>query len=265
MASMQSSEENTISQIRNTSGLGFLPDLSFFQPYLYHYVREVLEIGGEVFVAKSSDGIISGVFLYDESEKTGAVYTRSRNVFDRFYGLRSFNFLYAEMKTEHESEIYDIYTVNVQGLTLAHRFSHEISVAERNDSTDLEQFMAFTHLAINKKWVNVALSNGDKCFVVRLGKEIAGLGWLSIVNNVGRLHSLYVKPQYRGMGMGEDILHARLLWLKSKRASLAFSEISRNNSPSSRIAAKGHMEVSGQMFLYFKKNDSDKATDVKKS
>jgi GNAT superfamily N-acetyltransferase len=87
-----------------------------------------------------------------------------------------------------------------------------------------------------------------------LGSEIAGLGWVSIVNGIGRLHSLYVRPQFRRIGIGEDILFARLLWLKSMHARSAFSEISRYNLSCSRIAMEGHMRVSGQVFQYFRKN-----------
>src|SRR5207237_9575859 len=134
-----------------------------------------------------------------------------------------------------------------------HRFSQDISIAEEGDFGEIGQFMASAHPGINKRWVNVALKEGERCFFVRLGKEIAGLGWLSIVNNIGRLHSLHVKPQFRRIGIGEDILFARLLWLRSKRARSAFSDISRDNSPSSRIAMKGRMTQSGTIFQYFKK------------
>src|SRR5205809_822510 len=141
-----------------------------------------------------------------------------------------------------------------ENLAVAHRFSHEISIAEEGDIDEIGQFMASTHPGINRRWVNVALKEGERCFFVRLGKEIAGLGWLSIVNGIGRLHSLHVKPQFRRIGIGEDILFARLLWLKSKRARSAFSEISRDNSASSRIAMKGRMTPSGTIFQYFKKD-----------
>jgi GNAT superfamily N-acetyltransferase len=87
------------------------------------------------------------------------------------------------------------------------------------------------------------------------------LGWLSSANRIGRLHSLYVNPQFRGIGIGLDILYARLIWLKSMRASSAFSEISRENLPSSRIALKGGMSVSGQVFQYFKKDPSSKTAN----
>jgi ribosomal protein S18 acetylase RimI-like enzyme len=227
--------------------------LSFFEPYLRYFVKEILETGGEAYVSRTSEGVISGIFIYDDSEKAGTIFTKSREVFDYFLALKPLDFLFAEMGTEHESEIYDIYSIDLENLAIDHRFSHEISIAEAGNIGEIEQFMVSTHPGINRKWVNVALRNGDRCFIVRLSNEIAGLGWLSIVNGIGRLHSLYVKPQFRRMGIGEDILYARFLWLKSKHARSAFSEISRYNSSSSRIAMKGHMRVSGQIFQYFKK------------
>jgi len=225
-------------------------DLSFFVPYLPYHIREALEIGGEAYVSRTPEGIVSGAFVYDDFERTGTIYTRSMEVFDYFREQKPYGFLFAEFRAEPVTEVYDIYAVDFEGLAIDHRFSHEISVAERDDSGEIERFMAATHPGVNRKWVKVALKNGDKCVIVRLGGEIAGLGWLSLVNNVGRLHTLYVKPSFRGIGMAEDILFARLLWLKSMHARSAFSEISRGNSPSARIAVKGHMRVAGQVFQY---------------
>jgi GNAT superfamily N-acetyltransferase len=257
---MSGSGEPEVFRVQNTSDIDFVfPDgFSFFEPYLQYFVREILGIDGEAYAARTPEGVVSGMFLYDDSEKTGTIYTRSRRVFDYFYRLRPFDFLFAEMKTEHESEIYDIYRVDIGSLAIDHRFSHEISIAGPEDACEIQQFMVSTHPGANRKWVDVALDDGDKCFIVRLGKEIAGLGWLSIVERIGRLHSLYVKPQFRKIGIGEDILYARLLWLKSKGAHSAFSEISRHNSPSSRIALKGNMTACGQIFQYFKKNQDRK-------
>jgi ribosomal protein S18 acetylase RimI-like enzyme len=262
---MSGSEETKPFQIRNTSDIDFVfPNgFSFFEPYLQYFVKEILGIGGEAYASRTSEGAISGMFLYDDSEKTGTIYTRSRRVFDQFYELKPFDFLFAEMKTKHESEIYDIYTIDLRNHAIAHRFSHQISIAEEEDIDEIQQFMVSTHVGINLRWVNVAIKDGDRCFIVKLDKEIAGLGWLSVVNGIGRLHSLHVKPQFRRIGIGEDILYARLLWLKSKHARSAFSEISRYNSPSSRTAMKGHMRVSGQIFQYFRK-DPDRKTEQKK-
>jgi GNAT superfamily N-acetyltransferase len=253
---MGGSGEMKVSEIPNTSDIDFvLPNgLSFFEPYLQYFVKEILEIGGEAYVTRTSDDNVSGIFIYDNFEKGGTVYTRSREVFDYFYGLKPFNFLFAELTTEFESEIYDIYTVDLENHDIVNRFSHEISMEDEEQIGEIERFMALAHPGMNRRWVKVSLKNGDKCFVVRLGSEIAGLGWVSFVKNIGRIHSLFVNPQFRRLGIGEDILYARLLWLKSKHARSAFSEISRYNPSSSRIAMKAQMRVSGQVFQYFKKN-----------
>jgi ribosomal protein S18 acetylase RimI-like enzyme len=221
--------------------LVFPDGLSFFGPYLQYFVKEILETGGEAYVSRGSDGTLSGLFIYDNAEKTGTIFTRSREVFDYFYELKPFNFLFSELGTERESDAYDIYTIDLDAHPIVHRFGHEISMAQERNVDELSQFMLATHPGMNGKWVRVALSNGERCFVVRLGDEIAGVGWASLVKGIGRLHSLFVRPQFRRMGIGEDILYARLLWLKSMRAHSAFSEISRHNHPSSRVAAKGHM------------------------
>jgi ribosomal protein S18 acetylase RimI-like enzyme len=252
-------------KIQSTCDIDFtLPNgFSFFEPYIRYFVKEIVEVGGEAYVSRNSEGAVSGIFMYDESEKLGTIYTRSREVFDFFYELKPFNFLFAEMKTEVESEIYDIFTVDFENLAVDHRFSYEISAAEKEQTGEIEQFMALTHPGINKKWVSVALKNGDRCFTVRLINEIAGMGWVSLVNGVGRLHTLYVKPQFRRMGIGEDILNARLLWLKSKGARSAFCEISRFNVASAGNVGKAGMCMSGQVFQYFKKGlDRKKETKI---
>ena len=249
-----------VSKLSSAFDIDFVfPDgFSFFEPYLRYFIREVLEIGGEAYVSKTSEDNVSGIFIYDDFEKVGTVYTRSREVFDYFCGLKPFNFLFGELRTEIESEIYDIYTIELENQDIVHRFSHEISMADEGQIAEIERFMVLAHPGMNRRWIEVALKNGDKCFVVSLGREIAGLGWVSFVKSTGRIHSLFVKPQFRGLGIGEDILYARLLWLKSKHARSAFSEISRFNSSSLRIALKAQMRVSGQIFQYFKKNPARK-------
>ena len=245
-----------VHQISNISDFDFIvpKGFSFFEPYLKYNIKEILEIGGEAYVSKTPDGGVSGVFIYDDYEKGGTIYTKSREVFDYFYQLKPFNFLFSEMQTDLENEIYDIYTLNLGNVAVVPTFSHEISIAQRRHIDEIEQFMASTHPGLNKKWVNVALKNEDRCLFVRLNNEIVAAGWLSLVNDIGRLHTLYVKPQFRRLGIGEDILNARLLWLKSKHAHSVFTEISRYNVASAGNVMKANMRVSGQVFQYFRKN-----------
>ncbi len=181
---------------------------------------------------------------------------------DYFYKSKPFDSIFAEMRTDNVNETYDIYTIDLENHPIVHSFRYEISIMDEEQTEEIERFMVSTQPRVNRKWVSVASRNGEKCFMVRLGNEIAGVAWLSIVNHIGRVHSLHVKSRYRRMGIRLDLLYARLLWLKSKHARSAFSEISRNNSSSSRIAMKAQMKISGQIFLYFKK-DPDRKTELK--
>ncbi len=246
----------TVSQIRNPFDIDFVvpEDFSFFQPYLRHSIKETLGVGGEAYVAKTPTGSVSGLFIYDDFEKTGTVYTKSRQIFDHFFELKPFSFLWSELKTEHESETYDLYTVNLESQSIVHSFNHPIIIAEDQHLAEIEQFMALTNPGMNPKWVRVALQNGDKCFLVRFQNEIAGIAWLSFVNRIGRLYSLYVKHQFRKIGIGGDLLFARFLWLKAKHAQSAFSEISRDNPTSARVSMRGHMSVTGQVYQYLGKD-----------
>ncbi|HVH14112.1 MAG TPA: hypothetical protein VNA15_00115 [Candidatus Angelobacter sp.] len=251
---MSQSEEIKVSQVRNASDVHsvFPKGFSFFQPYLEYWIKETLEIGGEAYVSEAAAGNGSGLFLYDDYEKAGSIFTRSRRVFNYFYGLKPFKSIYAELQTEHPKEIYDIHTIDFENNSLDHKFSHEVSVADGEQIEEVREFMLSTHPGTNPRWIDVALRNGDKCVIVRLGDEIAGVGWLSLVNDIGRLHTLFVKPRFRMVSVGLDVLFARLLWLKSKNARIALSEISVNNLQSSRIAVRGGMKVSGQVYQYFK-------------
>jgi ribosomal protein S18 acetylase RimI-like enzyme len=254
---MNASAEIKVSEIRNVSDIDFssVNGLSFFDPYLEYWTKEILEIGGEVYVSRTStDDTISGIFLYEDYEKTGTICTRSREVFDYFYKSKPFGSIFAEMRTQHENETYDIYTIDLENPPTVHSFNHEISIMAEDQIDEVGRLMVSTNPGINKSWVGVAYRNGEKCFMVKLGNEIAGVAWLSIVNQIGRIHSLAVKPRFRRMGIGSDLLYARLLWLKSKHARSAFSEISRDNIPSSKIATKGGMRVSGQVYRYFKRH-----------
>jgi len=203
-------------------------------------------------MSETRGGEGSGLFLYDDYEKAGSIFTRSREVFDYFYELKPFKSIYAELQTEHPKEVYDIHMIDLENNSLEHTFSHAVSVAGIEQIEEIQRFMLSTHPGTNPRWIDVALRNGDKCVAVQLGDEIAGVGWLSLVNGIGRLHSLFVRPRFRKIGMGLDVLFARLLWLKSKHARVALSEISVTNLESSRISTRGGMRVSGQVYQYFK-------------
>jgi L-amino acid N-acyltransferase YncA len=251
--------ENTI-QVSKISAfdelVGKLPGRSlslFFDPFLYHEIKEALESGGEVFISKdSSSGETNGLFIYDSYEATGTIFTKFKEVFDHFYKLKPSSYIFSELDVKElpEKEIWNIWKLDVNKATLNnHRFKHHVSMD--NNVSELEHFMAMTQPETNKKWVDVALKNGDKCFVVKIDENrIVGIAWMEIVDGFARSHGLYVEPQFRRKGIMRDNFAARLVYLKSRRVHTLINEIAESNIASSEHAKKVGEKIVGKIFLY---------------
>lgn len=241
-----------VMEIKKESEISSLPEgLSYFPvPYLRFWVREALDIGGEAYLSKTSPGEISGLLVYDNYERTGTVFTKSKEVFDHFFKMKPFGSCFSEIQAEQANQAFDILSVdNLDGISLGREFKHEISI-ERN-VPEIEQFMSLVHYGLNPKWVRAALANGDKCFVARIGKDIVGMAWLSLVDGIGRVSDLYVRQQFRRNGIAGDLFYARLIYLKSRRARSYFAEIAHDNDAAMKHALKVGLKVTGQVYEYF--------------
>jgi ribosomal protein S18 acetylase RimI-like enzyme len=239
-----------VSQIKRFEELGELPKgISFFDKLLGHEVKEALDAGGEVYVSSSESGQENGLFIYDEYEATGTIFTKSKAVFDHFYKVKPSSYIFSELEVlELPKEPWNIWQLDVDRAPLNHRFRHHVSIDDNVE--ELERFMAATQPETNRKWVSVALKNGDKCFVVRFGERIVGIAWLEIVDGLARSHGLYVEPQFRRMGIMRDNLEARLIYLKARGVHTLVNEISESNIASSSHAAKAGEKIVGKIFLY---------------
>ncbi len=230
--------------------LGNLPKgLSFFDPLLRHEAKETLESGGEAYLSQNSQGEKNGLFIYDNYEATGTIFSKSREVFDYFYKLKPSSYIFSELEVaEIPNELWNIWKLDVDKAPLGHRFKHHVSMDD--NVREIEQFMAATQPETNRQWINVALKNGDKCFVVKIVNRIVGMAWMSIVGGVARSHSVYVEPRFRRMGITRDIFEARLIYLKSRRVHTLINEIAESNLASSSHAAKIGEKIVGKIFLY---------------
>jgi L-amino acid N-acyltransferase YncA len=240
-----------VSKIDSVDGqLRDLPKgLSFFDPILRHEAKEALEAGGEVLVSQNFKGEKNGLFIYDNYEATGTIFTKSREAFDRFYGLKPSSYIFSELEVaEHPKEVWNIWQLDVDNAPLNHRFKHHVSM--EYDVGEIERFMAFAQPESNRQWVSVALKNGDKCFVVKIGNKIVGIAWMTIVGSMARSHGLYVEPQFRRKGIMTDNLQARLIYLRSKRVRTLINEIAESNVESSGHAEKAGERIMGKIFLY---------------
>jgi len=223
--------------------------LSIFDPLLQHEVKEELESGGEVYVSRDAQGNTNGLFIYDECEATGTIFTKSNEVFDTFYKLKSSSYIFSELEVvEIPNEVWNIWQLDVEKAQLGHRFKYQVSMD--HNVPEIENFMADTSPETNMKWISVALRNGDKCFVVKMQNRIIGIAWLSIAGDVARSHSIYVEPRFRRMGIMSDIFEARLIYLKSRRVRTLINEVADSNVESSSHVAKVGEKIVGKLFLY---------------
>ena len=247
---MRNSSSPQVSEVKSTEQLGDLPKgLSFFDPILHHEATEALEAGGEVYVSQSPEGGRNGLFIYDGFEATGTIFTKSGEVFDHFYPLKPSSYIFSEYEAaEHPKEAWNIWQLDVDKAPLNHRFKHHVSM--EHNVEEIERFMALAQPETNRKWISVALKNGDRCFVVRIANRIVGMAWMTIVGGMARSHGLYVEPQFRRMGIMRDNLQARLIYLKSRHVHILINEIPESNIASSSHAAKAGEKIVGKLFLY---------------
>lgn len=242
-----------VSRINNSNDpeLKELPrGLSFFEPFLHHEVKEALEEGGEVYISSDSSEGKNGLFIYDNHEETGTIFTKSRLVFDYFYKLKHSSYIFSELEiSDLPKEVWNLWQLDItKTKALNHRFRHHVSM--ESDPVELEKFMAKTQPETNMKWVRVALKNGDRCFVTRIDNRIVGIAWMEIIDGFARSHGLYVEPQFRKMGIMKDNFEARLIYLKSRGVHTLINEIADSNLPSASHAAKIGEKIVGKMYLY---------------
>jgi L-amino acid N-acyltransferase YncA len=223
--------------------------LSLFAPLLRHEVKEALEVGGEAYVSRNSEGGKNGLFIYDGYEETGTIFTKSREVFDYFYDLKPSSHIFSELEVaEHPKEVWNVWKLDVDQSPIDHRFKHNVSMD--HDVRELELYVASTQPETNRRWVSVALRNGDKCFVVKIANRIVGIAWMTIVDGVARSHGIYVEPQFRRRGITRDNFQARLIYLKSRHIHTLINEIAESNVASSSHAARIGEKIVGRIFLY---------------
>ena len=250
MRLMSNSGNSHVSKVKTIEQLGDLPNgLSFFDPILLYEAKEALEADGEVYLSKSPGGPTNGLFIYDSYEATGTIFAKTREVFNNFYPLKSSSYIFSEYEAaEHPKEAWNIWQLDVDKAPLNHRFKHHVSM--ENNAEEIERFMALTQPETNRKWIRVALKNGDKCFVVKIANRIVGMAWMTIVGGMARSHGLYVEPQFRRMGIMRDNLQARLIYLKSRHVHTLINEIPESNIPSSSHARIAGEKIVGKLFLY---------------
>jgi Acetyltransferase (GNAT) family len=223
--------------------------ISLFEPLFSHEVKEALESGGEAFISEDSGGHKDGLFIYDSYEATGTIFTKSREAFDHLFRMKPASYIFSELDVpELPKEFWNIWQLEVDKVPSGHRFRHHVSMDY--DVKEIREFMTRTQPETNPAWIDVALKNGDKCFVVKISGRIVGMAWMTMAGGIARSHGLFVEPQFRRLGIMRDNLHARLIYLRSRHVHTLINEIAETNVESSGHAARAGEKIAGKIYLY---------------
>lgn len=220
-----------------------------FNPFLAHFMRETLRSGGDVRLVHDGD-VPAALFLAEPSERVASVFSRSVPVTEEVLVGRSEPTFYSELDLPRRRETFDVYSVSLGPALPSHRFRHRVRFATSSDLPPVRDLAKEVWGQLNDRWFSGFARSPEACFLVEMGGVLAGMAWATSLGTHGRLHSLAVRPGYRRMGIGTDLLFARLLWLEQTGVQEAVSEISEHNQASRAVAERGGMRSTGRIFLY---------------
>jgi RimJ/RimL family protein N-acetyltransferase len=240
-----------ITDLRETERSTFGDLSDFFNPYLRRFARDTVRGRGQVWVSETGSSV-DGLLCYSPAEKVGSIFTRDHSVAQALFALADFPAIFSDFPLTARSERFHILSIELpQGLQ-PHRFTHPVRLARATDQPSIfrmleEMYGPFDHVAFDP-----SLHAGEKCFLVEIEEEIAGVGWVSREDGLGRLHSLSVRPRYRRLHVGTDVWHARMQWSLETGLRRVFSEVWENNTASLAIAEAGGMRRVGQIILSYR-------------
>jgi [ribosomal protein S18]-alanine N-acetyltransferase len=225
-------------------------DLSpWFNPFLPYFVREAQRCGGDARVVREA-GAVGGLMVSDPVERVASVFSRSRTIAETFVRGRGALGMYSDFSFEPRGEVFDIFVTPLAPDLPPYRFRHSIRPVSVNDLPAVLDLMREVYGVVNERWFEGIMDAPEAGFVAEAGGRLVGVGWVSVVGNHARLHSLTVRASHRRMGLGTDLLFARLLWARRAGAFDVLSEISERNDASRSIAARAGMRRVGEIYFY---------------
>jgi GNAT superfamily N-acetyltransferase len=223
-------------------------DLSpWFNPFLSHFVRESLRTGGTV-LAAFEEGEVRGLALTDPLERTRSIFARSPELAQALAGRPEGWGVFSPYAGGPTSEAYGVYETCPGGEAERHRFRHRVRSVEPSDGPAILALTGEVYGAVNPRWFEGLAPTPEVGFVAEVDGEIAGVAWVCVQGTSARLHSVAVRAPFRRLGLGSDLLFARLWWAQASGATRVLSEIADANVPSRSLAERGGMRRVGEMY-----------------
>lgn len=225
-------------------------DLSpWFNPFLEHFAREAVRCGGEVRVSREGE-TVQGLTVWDPVERVASVFTRSQSLAQREVRSRGAYGMFCDFSFDAATEPFDIFSITLGAEPPRHRFRHSIRPYSSADRPAVVSLMREVYGSVNERWFDGLPVVQEVGFVAEIDRRLAGAAWVSEAGGCARLHSLTVRAPHRRMGLGCDLLAARLLWAHRTGARTILSEISRTNVASQALAEQGGMRRVGEIYFH---------------
>ncbi len=227
-----------------------LPHLSdWFDPFLPRFLADALRVGGTAEVA-AVDNEVRGVYLSSPTEGVGSVFTRTRAVAEHYLARAGPGGLYADRPWAPGGEPITIMAADLRDYVFRGTIRTPVRLAEREDLPRVGEFMREVAGEVDDAWLGTLPRQDELCFLCEVDGRIAGVSWASVVGHHARGHSFMVRPRFRGLGVGTDLLHARMMWLRGEGVVRVVSEIYEGNAGSEVAAERAGMARVGRMYHY---------------
>jgi len=225
-------------------------DLSpWFNPFLLHFARETLRCGGEAQGVREGRKLVA-LTLHDPAEDVTSVFTRAPARAEELVRARGSAAAYSDFQFEGPRDSYGVYTLTLDTMGPAHPFRHAVRPVREEDLPPVAELMREVEGNVDDRWFHGVLDTPETGFLIEVGSRLAGVGWVAVLGRHARLHSLAVRPIFRHLGLGADLLRARLWWAGRAGAREVLSEIADSNGSSRAIAGAAGMRRVGEIYLY---------------
>ncbi len=227
-----------------------LPGLSeWFGPFLPLFMKEALRARGEVVLAEV-DGEVRGIHLPASSEGVGSLFTRTRSIAERFLSQMGAQGTYSERSWLPGGEPIDVLAADLRDWPGAGTLRNVVRIAESEDLPALRTLVREVSGPGEVSWFDTLPRPEETVFLCEIDHRVVGMSGLTRVGPYARGHSFLVHPRYRGLGIGTDLLQARMLWLARTGGRLVVSEIYDGNIASHTAAMKAGMAIVGRMYHF---------------
>ncbi len=230
-------------------GLRWTSLSDWFDPFLGQFAKDALRTGGTVEVAEEA-GRVRGLLLAGSSEGVGSGFTRTRVIAERYLSRMDPGGLYLDAAWRPGGEPVEIFAADLRDWRSEERLRNPVRLA---GPEDLPRVRALMHEELGPsvdRWFATLPRPEENAFLCEVGGRVVGVSWITRVGPFARGHSFSVHPRYRGLGIGSDLLTARMLWLRRTGGRQVVSEIYDGNLASRTAAERAGMSLVDRMYHF---------------